>query len=163
VTTPQKLRILKQEATLFRDGKVPIYLMPDGRFACCWGGKWLVRASVKSLEKHTNAHRPFVKLMCVAENFPSYQDMAPVVMEVSDMQQSYVFDKEGKRRTRHSGCWTRYDSELYAQALALEKKRLKYQEELQAEYEKIREAVRGRRIYPSSFKDLLEKEEEEEE
>lgn len=68
--TPQTQTICKQEAKLFRDGKMPVYLLTDGRFGTFWGGKWVVKPTMKAIDRLISKERKSVKVFLV------YNDMS---------------------------------------------------------------------------------------
>lgn len=152
-------KVLGQVATLFRDGQVPIYVLPDGRYAAHWGGKWLVRASLKSLDAKVTGVRPSVKLMTFSDSI-SFNSRSVNTVEAAEYEDSKIIDKDGKRV---HATWSRYwlyDEEAYRALVDLEARRMKIEKDLNNELLRIMEGLT--RVHSCDFKEFLPAEQKEE-
>lgn len=150
--TPKTQRILDKEATLFRDGDHPIYVLPDGRFAVKWGHKWVVKPSLKSIDKLLIKERPSLKLF---NAFPKGYTSSRVVQEadVVEFLSSKIVDKEGKKQYSSYGTWYIFDQDKVRRLQDLSERWNKTEEEFIKEYEEILEGAI--RVQDYNFKKLL--------
>lgn len=138
--TPQTVHNVGREnkaAKLFRDGKFPVYLLDDGRFAVYWGSKWVIKPSLKAIDGVIGKGRKSVRVFqCSEPN--TYYFVGPEVLEIAALtsDRKYI-DKDGKQRYRSYGNMYRYDEALIAALNDLEKRRAKVEKELRAEHARI--------------------------
>lgn len=139
-------------ATLFRDGANPVYLLSDGRFACKKGDKWLMRSSIKSLEKLMVKEQPFLTIMqCPA---PSMQSPEKVnVREVTAYLENRTVNRAGKKEYCGYGNWYVYIPGVPEKLNDLYRRMSKAEREFYEEYKRIMKDTVS--VYTSNFKDLL--------
>jgi len=153
---PETKEVLGQRATLFRDGPNPIYLLPDGRFAYQWAGRWIAKTSLKAVEKVLGRERPSIKLF-QAEGSVSYHSWGPVhVRDIAEWGDNKLTTKDGKRVWKGYGNWYLFNAEVVAKLEEYYKRRAKIEDELNKEYEKIIRKLRS--VNSFEFKELIAKE-----
>lgn len=88
--------ILKQEATLFKVGDPPIYVLPDGRFAACHNSNWVVRKTLASLEKEIRKDHVKIKLFRTYDSRNNWQRTTTII-EAIDCTSSQFIASDGKK------------------------------------------------------------------
>lgn len=137
-------------AKLFKtaDDRPPIYILADGRFAALMGEKWVVKSTIKSLEKLSQEGRPTLKLFRADDGDPDVF----LVVDVSDFLGSKIVDGNGKSISQW-GNWYLYDEEGMKKLKQLAVKVKKFIEETDAKREKIEKELTAVGNY--NFKRLL--------
>lgn len=141
-----------KRATLFRAGPPPVYVCFDGRFAIhiAAGDKWIIKSSMKAIENEIARKRKFLKLMRVSDYGNNIDVRQGEAVAMTDTQYT---DREGKKH--HKG----YDLfvlniNIVDRLIELEKRRAKYEKEIQKEKEKIMK--NANRVNSNNFAAILE-------
>jgi hypothetical protein len=156
MAAPAMERIKGRDCGLYRDGTPPVYMTPDGRFAVFWDNKWQTRASLKSIDNLTLAHRPAIALFQM-DNSEIFHDCQPRIVMATEWRDNSLLDKDGKRVWRGYGNWYRFDAKRIEALKALEKKRKEFEKEIDKEFTRIMKGAVP--IYKDDFKELIAKKE----
>lgn len=147
---PKKLR-----GELFREGKCPIYILQDGRFAAYWGGKWQIKKTLESLEKVIRSERKSVKVFTAEETY-SFHDCAPQVVDIVALDGHWLVDKDGKRhRVRWSSLYA-FDEKLVTELKALDAERVEAEKDLRERFKKL--IKKAKRLFDEDLEEQLKEE-----
>lgn len=152
MTTPTKVLINGMDCTLFREGPPAVYLRPDGRFTAEYGGAWITRTSIASLDKKLKAGAKTLKIMRFSDSRlhdPSEID----TVEAQDFLNAKIIDGQGKRVWRGYGTWAVFDQTAYDALIALEKERAAFLKDWHKRHEAVTKKLT--RVYKDNFKRLL--------
>lgn len=142
-----------RKATLFRDGKNPVYVLDDGRFAAAWGSRWIVKATLRAIDKVLDTVRKTVSLLCTRSP-DGYANCTPKVLEVTEFATTRLIDKDGKILLLSEGDWYLNDSpDRVAQLTALAARVAADRDAWLEEYLRIMNGAR--RITRHDFADAL--------
>lgn len=129
-------KINGQEGMLIRDGKHPVYLMADGKFAVEFGGGWKFRTTIAAIDKLCGDKRKAVKIF-TAGRYQVNHHCDPEVVEASDMQQSQIKDRDGKRVYKSYSTYFLFDADAVAKLTDLERRRSDFERKINEEREEI--------------------------
>lgn len=141
-------RIKGLDATLFKDGTRPIYVLSDGRFAVKWGDDWFVKPSLRSVENKINSERPCLKIFSAGFGSESVQ-----VVEAAEFNRK-IIDRDGKKHYPGYGDnWYIFDE---GKVKALTAFLARYKKTTEALREEFHQIIKGsERVSQFNFKDKL--------
>ena len=148
----QKQRIDGQEATLFRNGKYPVYVLQDGRFAVMWERSWRIRGTLKALDNFIAQPRKSIRLMRYHHSTSIIHSEVQTV-DAIEVTFDKIVDLGGKSHRHGWGDWFVYDADLAAQFADFEKRRRESEKALNAEYAKL--CKKAKRVSYSNFAERM--------
>jgi predicted transcriptional regulator len=122
--------IRRQVAELVREEPYEVYMPRDGRLAALHGDEWIVKNSMKALDKAMTSERKSVKVFVVNE----YSDKVSVYEIVEFLNGGKILTKDGKKPYVGSSVYL-YDEKL-----------IKEFQEYLTEYRKVMKEFTNRRI-----------------
>lgn len=151
--------IFGRNATLFRDGPQPIYLLHDGKFAVQYGGKWKSFASLAKAEAKGKQKLPSIKLFSCNASQISHSQSIEVVDAAEWTEGGKIFDPDGKRHFARYSDWFVFDAEVVAALKAWEKERAAVEKKLNLELARLTKNLK--RVSRHNLKDMIEGNQEE--
>jgi hypothetical protein len=141
--------------TLVRDhDKYPVYLLDDGRFAVDYGGKWVIKPTMRSIDNLLKI-RKSIKLFQFGSIYHiSSRDVR--VVDVADMSGNKVIDKDGKKHYEGYNGWHVYDEKIVTALLDLAERARVAQVSFEKEFTKI--IKKAKRVHKHDFAVVLAKE-----
>jgi hypothetical protein len=139
---PKTVTIHGQTATLFRDGPHPGYLAPDGKFCVEWGGRWVKKATLQTIDRLVQAGRPTVRLFTVSTSLTFYSNNAEVV-DAAEWHDNKLVTADGKRvfKRKYDDYFVA-DDETLAKLADLNRRRAEADRKFQEELTKIMKGVK---------------------
>lgn len=152
----QKTKIFNKDATLFKDGTLPIYLIADGRFAVPSHGTWKPFDSLKGAEKFVakETGRKVLKVMD-APSFRLASRSACRVAVIASYKDGRFYGPDGKRAGY--GTWYLLDEKLKAEYEALENERIELETKLNKKYKALEKRLRAVPSWSADFAEFLDK------
>lgn len=151
--SPQHKTCGNRSGTLFRDQDMPIYVLPDGLFAVEWAGLWYAKPTLAAIDKFVDEHKaslPFLRL------FQAEDDYA-VVETVSMNNSGELITRQGKRHRKSWGVWLLEDAKLVAKLKAIDKKRMKLEDQIARLAQDHRDLIEaaGKKVSKHNFDSVL--------